>query len=345
LKGCDAETAFCLESWLSQDYPAPVQVLFGVASVGDPVGETVRALLARFPERDAQLIICGESLGSNAKVSTLIQLLRHARHQVVLISDADVRAPSDFLINAVFPLRDEQVGLVNCFYRLANPATLAMRWEAIAINADFWSQVLQSQSLKPLEFALGAVMATRRAELDAIGGFSPLADCLADDYELGRLVVGHGRRITLCPVVVECRSEPMTWRQVWAHQLRWARTIRVCQPLPWFLSILSNAMLWPLLWLLAQPTRAVLLTALGCLAVRIATARYHQFRLTQTRPPVADAWLVSIKDLLHTAVWALSFLGGSVSWRGERYRVSTGGRLTRIGPVVQSTIRLDRDVR
>jgi len=41
------------------------------------------------------------------------------------------------------------------FYRLANPSTLAMQWEAIAINADFWSQVLQSQTLKPLDFALG----------------------------------------------------------------------------------------------------------------------------------------------------------------------------------------------
>src|SRR5262249_42061532 len=152
------------------------------------------------PERDAQLVICSESLGMNAKVSTLIQLLRQAVREptpgssqegnpagpnadpVIIISDADVHVPPDFLANVVAPLRDERVGLVNCLYRLANPATLAMQWEAIAINADFWSQVLQAQSLKPLDFALGAVMTTTRRRLESIGGFEALVDFLADDY-------------------------------------------------------------------------------------------------------------------------------------------------------------------
>ena len=33
----------------------------------------------------------------------------------------------------------------------------------------------------------------------------------------------------------------MGWSAVWKHQLRWARTIRVCQPVPYFFSLLSNA--------------------------------------------------------------------------------------------------------
>src|SRR5207248_2050642 len=128
---------------------------------------------------------------------------RMAKHDLLVISDADVRVPVDFLANVVDPLRDttsnaaqapaskskgtvqSPCGLVNCFYCLANPTTLAMQWEAIAINADFWSQVLQSQSIKPLDFALGAVMVTRRKQLEEIGGFAALVDCLADDYQLG----------------------------------------------------------------------------------------------------------------------------------------------------------------
>src|ERR1035437_635368 len=115
-----------------------------------------------------------------------------------------------------------------------------MQWEAIAINADFWSQVLQSRSLKPLDFALGAVMATRRRQLEEIGGFAPLVDCLADDYQLGNRIARRGHPIALSPVVVECWSAPMGWAAVWKHQLRWARTIRVCQPAPYFFSLLSN---------------------------------------------------------------------------------------------------------
>ena len=176
LKGCDATTAESLQSWFNQNYPGQIQILFGVADAGDPVCPIVRELIEKNPGRDAQLIVCAESLGANGKVSTLIQLERLAKHPLILVSDADVRVPPDFLANIAAPLRDPKTGLVNCFYRLANPVTAAMRCEAIAINADFWSQVLQSASLKPLDFALGAVMLTRRKLLEEIGGFTALAE-------------------------------------------------------------------------------------------------------------------------------------------------------------------------
>ncbi len=227
LKGGDATTAASLQSWFNQDYAGPTQILFGVADASDPVCKTVRELIEKNPGRDAQLMVCGESLGTNGKISTLIQLERLAKYELILVSDADVRVPADFLVNAVAPLRDDETALVNCFYRLANPATAAMRWEAIAVNADFWSQVLQAISLKPLDFALGATMLVRRPALAEIGGFNSLADCLADDYQLGHRLAEKGHRLALCPVVVECWDAPMTWRGVWRHQLRWARTIRV----------------------------------------------------------------------------------------------------------------------
>jgi cellulose synthase/poly-beta-1,6-N-acetylglucosamine synthase-like glycosyltransferase len=416
LKGVDAETWHCLESWLNQDYAGPVQILFGVGSADDPACEMARQLIAARPERNARLVICSESHGMNAKVSTLIQLFRHAAQEptpgpsqppsrrsgalarreggegnrlrkradplpslarvgggfprsskptadqrafnhdrVVIISDADVHVPPDFLANVVAPLRDDHAGLVSCFYRLANPATLAMQSEAIAINADFWSQVLQAQSLKPLDFALGAVMATTRGRLEYIGGFEALADYLADDYQLGNLIARRGGRIVLSPVVVECRESPKNWRAVWEHQLRWARTIRGCRPLRYFFSILSNATLWPLLWLIASfPSSSetsyattvsgvnavvavkmdllpkALLFALANWLARILAAMYQASKLTRSRSHWAFFWLVPIKDLLAAVVWALSFLGNSVEWRGRRYRVRRGGKLERV---------------
>ncbi len=370
LKGVDAETWYCLESWLKQNYAGPVKICFGVASAEDPAWEMARQLIAAHPERVAQLVICSESLGMNAKVSTLMQLFRQGvpkptagsaqegipagpnRDEVILISDADVHVPPDLLANVVAPLRDERVGLVSCLYRLANPATLAMRWEAIAINADFWSQVLQAQSLKPLDFALGAVMAITRRRLESVGGFEALVDFLADDYQLGNRIARQSGRIALSPVVVECRESPKNWLDVWRHQLRWARTIRVCQPVPYFLSILGNATLWPLLWLIASIPSAAqtsytttlsgvttllvvqvhpLPKAIGvvlaiCLA-RIVTAMFQESRLTRDHSHWAFFWLVPVKDMLAALVWGLSFLGNSVEWRGRRYRVRRGGKL------------------
>src|SRR5205807_2841533 len=147
----------------------------------------------------------------------LVELEQRARHDLLIVSDADVRVPPDFLCNLVAPLREpgrdafhrvltDPCGLVTCFYRLANPTTTAMQWEAIAINADFWSQVLQAKSLRPLDFALGAVMAMPRKPLDEIGGFKALVDCLADDYQLGNRIARRGYAIAISPVVVECWS-------------------------------------------------------------------------------------------------------------------------------------------
>ena len=350
VKGRDAETRECLRSWFQQDYRGAVQILFGIADEADPVAELVKELIAEYPAANAQLVICPEQLGANAKVSKLAQLMRHAHHDHVVVSDADVRVPKDFLREAVAPLRDPGVGLVNCFYRLANPTTTAMQWEAVAINADFWSQVLQSRSLKPLDFALGAVMTTRREQLAAIGGFEALADYLADDYQLGHQIAGTGKRIELCPVVVECWDPPMDWRAVWAHQLRWARTIRVCQPVAYFFSILSNATLWPVLVCLVFPNWVLSLSvpaspgASGallhvpvsplilfvCLVYRLGTASSLQNRITAAPVRLVQIFIVPLKDLLQVAVWACAFLGNKVVWRGIHYRVMPGGKLRRV---------------
>ncbi|HXR05289.1 MAG TPA: glycosyltransferase [Verrucomicrobiae bacterium] len=370
LKGCDATTAESLRSWFRQNYTGRTQILFGVADATDPVCKIVRELIAENPEHnsssvaalrrvDAQLIVCDRLTGANAKVAKLVQLEKLAKHDLILVSDADVRVPPDFLANVVAPLspsdgeRDGargKVGLVSCFYRLANPTTTAMQWEAVAINADFWSQVLQAASLKPLDFALGAVMLTPRKLLAEIGGFDALADCLADDYQLGHWIAGKGHRIALCPAVVECWDAPMNWSEVWKHQLRWARTIRVCQPLPYFFSILSNATFWPLLWLATELPGLSMKTAqttdygyfqtsgfaigLPCgiaiavviLLMRIILAQNLQRRLTG----FANAnffWMVPVKDLLQVAIWFGAFAGRTVEWRGRRMKLRRDGTL------------------
>jgi len=101
-------------------------------------------------------------------------------------------------------------------------SNFGMRWEAFAINADFWSQVLQARSLKPHDFAMGAVMAMKRAPLDAIGGFASLADYLADDYQLGNKIAHADKEIVIWPEVVECRSATQNWKDEWNYQIRWA---------------------------------------------------------------------------------------------------------------------------
>jgi ceramide glucosyltransferase len=299
-----------------------------VATDDDPACEVVRDLIAAHPQSQAQLVVCGQPIGPNAKVSKLARLEQLACHDILIVSDADVRVPRDFLTQVVAPLQEGSAGLVNCFYRLAQPSNVAMRWEAFAVNADFWSQVLQAQSLKPLDFALGAVMATTRAQLDRIGGFAALKDYLADDYQLGHQIAQGGAPIALCPVVVECWSTPMSWGDVWRHQLRWARTIRACQPVSYFFSLLSNATFWPLCWILGHPSAPALIAGGICLLTRMSSALYCERKLTQ-RWDWHSLWLAPMKDLLQVGIWAAAYLSNDVIWRGERLRLLAGGKLAR----------------
>ena len=329
LKGSDEATEECLRSWFALRYPAAVQLLFAVDSADDPACSVVRKLQNAFPASDAQLLVCHSSQGLNSKVSKLIQLLPLARHDVLVISDADVLAPPDLLSQALAPLGSAGVALVNCFYRLATPRTLAMQYEAVAINADFWSQVLQARTLKPMDFALGAVMMLRRSHLTEIGGFEALLNCLADDYQLGHRLAERGHRVELSPVVVDCCSAAMGWGAVWKHQLRWARTIRVCQPLPYFFSVLSNGTFWPALWALVHPRPFVLAVASGCILLRVLAGIDMQRKLTGSLAHLPYAWLIPVKDLLQIALWALAFTGSRVEWRGERMDLRQDGTLER----------------
>ena len=194
-------------------------------------------------------------------------------------------------------------------------------------------------------------MLIRRDALAQIGGFPSLADCLADDYQLGHRIAQNGQRIALCPVVAECWDAPMNWRDVWKHQLRWARTIRVCQPLPYFFSILSNATLWPLLWLASAfcqwlpmtnskvaadsfrhfETQIALLNgmilAIVFLMIRIVLAENLQRRYTPERNLVSPFWLVPVKDLLQAAIWFCAFTGNTVEWRGRKMKLRRDGTL------------------
>jgi ceramide glucosyltransferase len=329
LKGCDAETEACLRSWFEQDYGGPLQLLFGVASANDPVCDLVRRLIQAHPGRDARLEILPEPAGPNAKISTLARLQPLARHPFLVVSDADVWAPRDLLVHLMPLLEPEGAGLACCFYRLRGGDGLGPRIESHAANCDFWSSVLQAASLKPLDFALGAVMALPRARLEQLGGFVAMEEYLADDYQLGKRVFGNGGRILLCPIVVECRAAPASFGETWRHQLRWARTIRVCQPLPYFFSILGNNLLWSGALLAARPGWAAALVLGTALVLRFGMARACEARLVSPDAP-RDWWLAPLKDALQVAVWVLAFAGNRITWRGRSLRVRPGGKLAPI---------------
>lgn len=338
LKGPGLELDANLESFCRQDYPA-YQIVFGVEDPRDPAVEVVRGLMRRFPNLDIALAI-GHEDGANRKVANLVHMMHHAKHDVLVLSDADIRVRPDYLQRLVAPLADPAVGLTTCLYRGRAVGGLPAMVESLLINTDFLPMVLMAQWVQRFRYAYGASIAFRREALDAIGGFEEMRAYLADDNLLGRRVAEAGWRLLLLPYVVETIPDSQTMRDVWRHHLRWARTYRVCQPIGWFATIIIQTTLWGVLAVVATGGSPIgwlaLATALLCrlLGLRAIAGMLHD---TDT---IRHLWLVPPKDLAYSGVWLASWLGRDVDWSGQRLRVLPDGRMTLVEgrePVLAAT--------
>ncbi len=327
VRGVDAGTRACLASFLQQDYSGH-QVLFGVAAADDPVLPLLAELQAAHPEVECRTVLCPQSLGLNPKVSTLRQLLPHARHDLIVIADSDVLAPPHLLQTLAAALQEPGAGLTSCLYRAGPVRTVGSALEALAISADFIPSVAVAHYLEGVSFALGAVMAVRREALDQIGGLAVIADYLADDYQLGHRVHQAGWQVTLLPLVVATGQPHAGLRGFFSHQLRWARTYRVCRPRGFLGYGITFVVPWSLLaWELGGLTWwGGGLVGISCLT-RWLVAWISERVLLQGRLPGRFFFLLPLKDLLSFALWALSFGGDRVVWQGRSYRVQPDGRL------------------
>jgi ceramide glucosyltransferase len=328
LKGREPFTRECLASFLAQDY-RPYQVIFGVSDRRDPVLPLLQELKEAFPGVEVDIHLCSEARGLNPKVSNLRQMEPRARYDLLVIADADVKVGPDFLSRVVAALQDPEVGLVNCPYRAGRSLTLGAKLEALTIAADFMPAVATAFYLEGIRFALGATMALSRQTLTRIGGLAPLADFLADDYQLGRRVADLGLKVRLLPYVVETLSPKMAFSAYAAHQLRWARTVRVCRPRSYLAYGITHALMYSTAFLLASGATPLALALIAAaLALRGGLAWSAATILRADISPGAFL-LLPLKDAFSFALWLLSFLGNRVTWGNQTYRVTHDGKLAR----------------
>ena len=332
LKGIDPEIweSFC--SHCEQKYPE-FQLIFGVSDPADPAIEVVRKLQAKYPNLPIELIVCDRILGANIKVSNLVQMLPAARHELLLVNDSDIRVPPDYLRKVIATLADSSVGLVTCLYRgVASPTacpTLGSRLEALGISSDFVPGVLSARFLeKGLHFGLGSTLAFRRRDLEAVGGFEVLLDYLADDYELGRRIASTGKKVEPSAVTVTTFLPAYTLRQFFRHQLRWSRTIRDARRWGYAGLLFTFGLPWALLTLLAARGAEWALALLAMtFAVRMAVGYVAAIVVLDDDQFLRYILLLPLRDLIAPFVWAASFVGNRIHWRGDVFDLKDG-RLT-----------------
>src|SRR5216684_2427319 len=250
--GVDFGSHETFASFCRQEYPE-YEILFAVNDDGDAAVPMVRQIIAEFPERKIRLLVGAEHFGANRKVNKLARLAREAQNEVLVLTDGDVRVGPGYLREVVAPLADRQTGAVTSFYRGIAENNLGAEIEAVGASSDFFAGVLMAGWTEGISFALGASIATTKEWLGKMGGFEAIADTLADDYELGFRIAKAGGEIVLSREAVWTVYPAQTLRSFWQHQLRWARTVRLCRPVSYWGLLFTQGFPWTVLAVLIAP--------------------------------------------------------------------------------------------
>jgi len=290
------------------------EVLCGVRSLADPAV----AVLREFPR--VRVIECHTD-APNQKVGVLMDLAREARHSILVVNDSDIRVEPDYLSRVTAPLADPSVGLVTCLYR-PESSTFAGRFEGLGVATEFAPSTLVARLVGVQEFAMGSTLAFRRADLERIGGFQSISEYLADDYQLGARLHGLGLKCVLSDVIVATHLGG-NWTEVWRHQVRWARTIRVSK----FAGYLGLPVTFATFWALAAALEGRWSIALAVLGVRLWMAFESGWMTMRSRDVLRLWFLIPLRDLFGAAVWAAALFGNSVIWRGQKLRLDSKGRV------------------
>jgi len=330
VKGLDPEMYESFASHCRQDYPAVYEIIYAAGSREDPAIAAIERLQREFPERGIQLIFCPETLGTNGKVSSLVQALPHAKFDHILISDSDILVSPRYLrrIMSGFVSAEpgKRVGMVTALYRGKAYRTIPSRMEALGIEADFAPNVLTARLLEGgIHFGLGSTLAVTREALDASGGLLPLADYVADDYHLGARIAAKGYDVVLSREVVETSVPPYSFGEFLAHQLRWARTVRDARSPGYFSMVFSYGLAWALLNVVASGLSLESFALLSiALAARVSVALLIGGELLGDRQILQNLWLLPIRDLITLALWAWCYAGTTIEWRGQDFTVKNG---------------------
>ncbi len=330
MKGADTELRENLRSFSTQNYPE-YEVLLGLTGSTDDAVSAAEEIV-RSSKCSVRIVIGRETLGVNQKVTNLHALTDAARYPLIAISDSDMRVDPSYLEHIVGEYySDKNVGLVTSVYKTSDPASLGSALESLTVALDFIPSVLVARRLEGVTFGLGASMLFSKEALKEIGGFSVIADYLADDYQIGNRLWRRGYKIILSDLVLENVIGDMSITEYLVHQLRWARTYRACRPRGFLGYGITHIFPFSLLLLLLfGPGRLSLSIITAVLVLRFSLAIVVYKMVIRSKKWIRWSAFIPIKDLLSFCIWLWSFFGSKVFWRGSYYKIVKGGRMLKV---------------
>jgi len=327
VRGIDERAYDCWVSCCKQDYPS-YEIIFGVRDKTDAAISLIKQLQKEFPQLQIKLVISDQAIGINAKVSNLNNMLKSAENEILVLSDSDIFVPSDYLKTVVVPLQNEKIGVVTCLYRAIGSTNFAALMEGLGISGEFILGVLTARQLEGIKFALGSTIAIKKQVLAKFGGFTAIADYLADDFLIGNLAARSGYQVYLSECIVDTVLPDYKLSDFLKHQIRWARGVKFSRPGGYVGLVFTFTTFFSLVLLLGFTSNYLAWTvALTALTIRFLAAWLVGGAWLGDHRIKRYFYLLPIRDLFGFLVWAASFIGRTVYWRGDKFYLTSGGRL------------------
>lgn len=323
LHGAEPRLAENLATFIAQDHAGPIQLLCGVQRADDPAIAIVEALRRAHPEATIDLVVDPMRHGTNAKISNLANMIGHATHPTLVLSDSDIAVAPDYLARVLDALSAPRTGIVTCAYVGRGDAGACSRFGAAGLSYQTLPGTIFGAATGLARPCMGSTIALHRETLDRIGGFAAFADVLADDYAIGVAAHDLGLDVTVARFVVTHASDERTLGELWRHELRWGATVRDLVPAAYAGSIIGLPFPLALLGAFSWPVAGLVLAA-GAVASRLFVKRSVD-AATAAHP--APFWLLPLRDCFTLAVFIATFFVRSVDWRGARFRMTGDGRI------------------
>ncbi|WP_109486606.1 glycosyltransferase [Occallatibacter savannae] len=331
LAGAEPDLEKHLASFSEQDYPE-FEILFCARKPEDAGLEIARRVAARYPHVAVQFFATGEPKYINAKVASMELMEKSARHDILVISDSDVRVTPDYLRAVALPFADERVGGMCCLYRgIAAGGGLWARLEAVGMSVEMTAGVLVARMMEGMQFVLGPTMSFRRDVIGQMGGFKVTADYCADDFVLGNETHKLGREVVLSHHAIDHIVINLSLVASLKHQVRWMKSTRFSRPKGHFGTALTFSMPFGLVGLAAGVLLGHVWWGVGLLAWAIASR--EALSVAVGRMVVRDpSWfnllvLYPVRDLMGFFFWAASYMGSRILWRGRVFQLLPGGKM------------------
>lgn len=330
MAGYDDDLVENLETHLQLEYPGEYELILGVRDASDPAYPVAKAFAEKYAHRGVRLVLQEGEPGLNPKVNQLITLTRHAKHEIIALTDANVRVPKHWLRENAAALAQPGIGLSTNIFAGAEEESIGAAFDHMTL-ASFCAASMATAEAWGLNLIVGKSLALSKATLAKIGGWEEVKDLLAEDQRLGFRLKQAKLRTRACPTFVENVQRKRTVAQFWDRYSRWAMLRFRVIPGFWLEPLLIPT-IWALGFLLFEPS------LLGLGVVLFAASWNAVFT------DICSRWtrgsglafkyvlLTPLRDVLMFAAWVRGTTLRTVNWRGNVLKVGKNTLLSRETP-------------